>query len=235
MSSAILKAPPRRIRMAAHAATLGALLGVSLLGGCAVGPARVPGGPPVEDRSVPAGTQRSTTPAAVRAVPAKAPGRQGGAVAAPAEVLQTPQARPLEELVETPGTAPPPDSVAAPDTMVSAPTAPSSSKSGAVVALLDNAGAQSQRGRLESAAASLERALRIEPDNADVWYRLAVIRLLQGQDGQAEQLAMKSNALAGADASLRGRNWSLIAEARRRRGDTAGAQAAEAEARRHGH
>jgi len=227
MSSATLaNLPPRSYsaaRWVARAAAFGTLFGLLLLGGCAMGPARAPGGPPVEDRSTVAGAGHE---APVSAAP------PGGAVVAPAEVLPTPQATPLGE--PQPGASLEAEPVGPTTSIATPPPGASSSKSGAVVALLDNAGAQSQAGRLESAAASLERALRIEPDNADIWYRLAVIRLLQGQDSQAEQMAMKSNALAGTDASLRGRNWHLIAEARRRHGDAAGAQAAEAEAQRFG-
>ncbi len=100
----------------------------------------------------------------------------------------------------------------------------------AVVALLDSAGRQEQAGQLESAAATLERALRVAPRNGTVWYRLARVRLAQGQWQAAANLAAKSNSLAGADAGLRKLNWTLIAKARERLGDKAGARAARAQA-----
>lgn len=96
-----------------------------------------------------------------------------------------------------------------------------------MVALLDNAGQQARSGQLDASAATLERALRIEPDNAVIWNRLALVRLQQGRPDQAESLAAKSNALAGSDRELQVRNWRIIAQARRARGNNAGAQLAE--------
>lgn len=96
----------------------------------------------------------------------------------------------------------------------------------AVVALLDKAQRQESAGELPSAAASLERALRIDPQNAWTWYRLGVVRFRQGRLTQAEQFARKSDALAGTDAEVRARSWRLIALIRDRQGDPAGAGAA---------
>ena len=96
----------------------------------------------------------------------------------------------------------------------------------AVVALLETAERQQAEGQLASAAASLERALRIEPQSAWTWYRLAVVRFTQGRLEQAEQLARRSDALAGKDNEVRARNWRLIALIREHRGDQAGAKAA---------
>lgn len=104
-----------------------------------------------------------------------------------------------------------------------APPAPNS----AVVALLDNADQQSKSGRLDAAAAALERALRLEPRNAEVWSRLAEIRLQQGQLDQAASLAAKSNNLAGNNVSVLTRNWKTIAQARNRKGDLKGASEAQ--------
>jgi tetratricopeptide (TPR) repeat protein len=103
---------------------------------------------------------------------------------------------------------------------------PEPSRNAAVVALLDKAQAQSSAGQLEAADASLERALRIEPRNPFLWQELARVRLGQGQYRQAENLAAKSNALAGEDKRLRAENWRIIGQARSRRGDQKGAQAA---------
>ncbi len=65
-----------------------------------------------------------------------------------------------------------------------------------------------------AAAASLERALRIEPRNPVLWNRLARIRLEQGQYSRASSLAAKSNALAGNDQELKRNNSEIIARAR---------------------
>jgi tetratricopeptide (TPR) repeat protein len=90
--------------------------------------------------------------------------------------------------------------------------------SGAVLALLGNADDERLAGNHAMAAATLERALRIEPRNALVWHRLAEIRLQQGKPRRAESLAMKSNSLAGNDSVLRAKNRELIERARRQRG-----------------
>lgn len=101
----------------------------------------------------------------------------------------------------------------------------------AVVALLGQAENQANSGDLDAAAASLERAIRIEPRNPLLWYHLATVRLAQQEAGQAEQLAAKSNSLAAGNRVQQSRNWRLIARARQALGDTAGAGAAERRAR----
>lgn len=103
-------------------------------------------------------------------------------------------------------------------------------QSPAVVALLDNADRQAGSGKLDGAAAALERALRIEPRNAVLWQRLADIRLRQNQPGQAESLALKSNTLAVGDTATQAANWRIIAKARRQGGDTDGARQADGRA-----
>jgi tetratricopeptide (TPR) repeat protein len=97
----------------------------------------------------------------------------------------------------------------------------------AVLALLDRAEQQANAGELGSAAVTLERAIRIDSRNPVLWHHLASVRLAEGESAQAEQLAAKSNSLAPGNRPLQARNWQLIAEARRSRGDTAGARAAE--------
>ena len=109
-------------------------------------------------------------------------------------------------------------------------TAPARPPSPAVEALLAQALSASRNGDPAGAVSLLERAQRIEPRNALVWNRLALARLQQAQYAQAESLAQKSNLYAGGDAELRVRNWRLIAEARRKQGDTAGARDAERKA-----
>jgi hypothetical protein len=101
----------------------------------------------------------------------------------------------------------------------------------AVIALMQEAEADRTGGRLDNAAATLERAIRIQPRNPELWRQLAAIRLQQGQPGMAEDLAKKSNVLAKGNRLLTRQNWSLIAEARRLKGDMQGAADAEARAR----
>ncbi len=99
------------------------------------------------------------------------------------------------------------------------------------MALLDTAERQANDGDLEAAAASLERAIRIDPRNPTLWYHLATVRLSQGDAQSAEQLAVKSNSLSTGNNVQLARNWNLIARARRSQDDTAGAAEAEAKAR----
>ena len=96
----------------------------------------------------------------------------------------------------------------------------------AVAGLMDSARADTASGNLGGAAASLERALRIEPRNPRLWHELARVRLKQGQYAQAESVAARSNSWAGEDRLLRAENWRLIAQAREARGDAEGAKAA---------
>jgi cytochrome c-type biogenesis protein CcmH/NrfG len=87
----------------------------------------------------------------------------------------------------------------------------------AVAGLMDSARADTAAGRLPNAAATLERALRIEPRNARLWHELGQLRLRQRDYAQAESLAARSNTLAGSDADLRAANQRLIDDARARR------------------
>jgi len=83
-----------------------------------------------------------------------------------------------------------------------------------VLALLDQASKQEQSGSPEKAAATLERALRIEPRNARLWHRLAIIRFAQGKYTLAESLAAKSSTLAQGDWYLKQKNAELIDQVR---------------------
>ena len=96
----------------------------------------------------------------------------------------------------------------------------------AVLALMDTARTDIANGKLDAAVAPLERALRIEPRNPLLWQELARLRLQQGQYQQAEGMATRSNSWAGDNKTVRAENWRIIGEARLKRGDHQGAQAA---------
>jgi hypothetical protein len=100
---------------------------------------------------------------------------------------------------------------------------------GPVLALLTTAQQQQSSGDLNGASSSLERAQRIAPREPQVLYRLAEVSLAQGNAAQAEQLARRGLSYASGRASLQASLWALIAQARERQGDPAGA----AEARQH--
>lgn len=97
---------------------------------------------------------------------------------------------------------------------------------------MQEADAEAASGNLDNAASNLERAIRLQPRNAELWQRLAEVRLKQHQPGLAEDLAKKSNVLARSDVALTKKNWAIIAEARRKKGDATGAAEADAKANR---
>ena len=100
----------------------------------------------------------------------------------------------------------------------------------AVGALVSAANQNSHAGDLESAAASIERAIRIEPRNATLFYKLALLRLKQTKPRLAEDLAKKSALLAATDNLLKKHCWLLIAHAREIQQDFAGAKEARTKA-----
>ena len=100
----------------------------------------------------------------------------------------------------------------------------------AVTSLAQRAEQQRQSGDAGAAAATLERALRIQPQEAYLWNRLARVRLEQGMSDSAAKLATRSNALTGNEPALKTNNWEIIATARRQSGDIEGAVEAERKA-----
>lgn len=97
----------------------------------------------------------------------------------------------------------------------------------AVVALLIEAQRYGRIGDAGKAAANLERALRIEPENPWIWHRLAVLRLQQERWAEAITLAQKSNSLAPTHARrIHSGNWELIARAESGRGNEAASKQA---------
>lgn len=133
-----------------------------------------------------------------RSAPAPVVG-SGAASAESASGVQTAPATPLPDFRPLPRAA-------------EQPSAPASSP--AVVALLSGAERQRAGGELDAAVATLERALRIEPRNALLWHRLALIRFEQRRYALAADLAARSNSLPHANSSLREANRSLIRRAR---------------------
>ena len=102
---------------------------------------------------------------------------------------------------------------------------------GPVLALLTTAQQQQSGGDLNGAASSLERAQRIAPREPQVLYRLAEVRLAQGDAVQAEQFARRGLGYASGRPALQASLWGLIAKAREQRGDAAGAAQARERAR----
>lgn len=100
-----------------------------------------------------------------------------------------------------------------------------------VQALLTTAQQQRAQGDLNGAASSLERALRIAPQEPQVLYRLSEIRLMQGDAAQAEQLAQRGLSNSSGRPALQAGLWDLIAEARDKQGNSQGAAEARQKAR----
>ena len=86
---------------------------------------------------------------------------------------------------------------------------------------------QARSGDTAQAAATLERALRIEPENPLVWIELGRVRLGENNPAQADAMGRKALTLASGDAAAQSSAWRLIADALRARGDNGGAAEAE--------
>ena len=102
---------------------------------------------------------------------------------------------------------------------------------GPVLALLTTAQSQQGSGDFNGAASSLERAQRIAPREPQVLFRLAQVRLSQGDAPQAEQLARRALTYANGRPDLQAELWNTIAQARDKQGDSAGAALARQKAR----
>lgn len=102
---------------------------------------------------------------------------------------------------------------------------------GPVLALLSTAQQQQTSGDLNGASSSLERAQRIAPREPQVLYRLAQVRLSQGDSAQAEQLAQRALTYSSGRPDLQASLWTTIAQARQKQGDAAGAAAAQQKAK----
>jgi Tetratricopeptide repeat len=99
----------------------------------------------------------------------------------------------------------------------------------AASALVTQARTQAGGGEYGQAAATLERALRIEPGNPLLWIELGRVRLSENNAAQAEAMGRKALALATGDPAAQAAAWHLIADSLRARGRDP--EAAEAEGR----
>ncbi len=215
----------------------------SFLAGCAEfygsqPPAPVYGGQPKGPKSSPAPQKKAksdtskeivkTQPlkdfSAIRTEPLSSPTILQPPEPTPATPTQTEPA--TLEALEPSAPPPPPASELTPF----APIEPTVPLSPAVGALVSAANQNSKSGDLDSAAASIERAIRIEPRNATLFYKLALLRLQQSKPRLAEDLAKKSALLASTDNTLKKLCWLLIAHDSELQQDFAGAKEARAKA-----
>ncbi|WP_455911831.1 tetratricopeptide repeat protein [Pseudomonas putida] len=102
---------------------------------------------------------------------------------------------------------------------------------GPVLSLLTTAQQQQAGGDLNGASSSLERAQRVAPREPQVLYRLAQVRMAQGDAPQAEQFARRGLSLANGRPDLQANLWALIGDARAAQGDAAGAAQARQKAK----
>lgn len=94
-------------------------------------------------------------------------------------------------------------------------------------ALVSQAQTQLASKNFAVAASSIERALRIEPDNALLWIELGKVRHAEGNYVQAENMGRKALSMATNTPRAQSAAWSLIADAYRARGKNSEARDAQ--------
>jgi len=121
----------------------------------------------------------------------------------PAPTTAPPSAQPL----------PPPNvpqSVPPASQSSTAPSRPQSDASGASGALLAQARNERAAGSLAQATASIERALRLDPNNAELWVERGELALQTGNPAQAGTMARKALSLAGSYSTVSARAQRLL-------------------------
>jgi predicted Zn-dependent protease len=132
--------------------------------------------------------------------------------------------------------AQPPDQTAAPQVNASPaeplPSAPTRSftLNAASTALVAQAHTQLASSNFMMAASTIERALRIEPNNPLLWIEYAQVRMSEQNYSQAESLARKALMLANGDPRTQGNAWRMIANSLRAQNKSNEAQQAEVKA-----
>lgn len=97
----------------------------------------------------------------------------------------------------------------------------------AAASLIERADALMAEGNPDAALSQLERAQRISPRSAQVYFKLSEAYARTDNLGAAEQFTMKGLSLAGSNTSLQKAGWELLASIRRERGNVAGAEQAK--------
>jgi len=95
-------------------------------------------------------------------------------------------------------------------------------------ALVSQAQTQVATKNYAIAASSIERALRIEPDNPLLWIELGKVRFAEGNYGQAENMGRKAVSMSVNAPRAQSSAWKLIADSFRARGKNIEAQEAQA-------
>ena len=134
---------------------------------------------------------------------------------APVQVPPAPQSAGSVPEVET-LPAPPPEIPPAAEPLPPAPVR-ERTLNPAATTLVAQAQTQAAAGNYAVAAANLERALRIEPDSAQIWLEMGRLRQAEGNYPQAENMARKALSLATGDRRSQADAWRLIADSYRAR------------------
>jgi tetratricopeptide (TPR) repeat protein len=87
------------------------------------------------------------------------------------------------------------------------------------LAMHDQANSARLRGDFDTAIATLERAIRIDPDAPELWLLLSQVNLDAGDPAAAEQLARKALQFVGHRSNLEQQAWTLIDSAQRQLAD----------------
>ncbi|WP_417519433.1 tetratricopeptide repeat protein [Marinobacter sp.] len=97
----------------------------------------------------------------------------------------------------------------------------------AALSLVRDADNLLKNGDAQGAIVRLERAQRIAPRSAEIYFKLSEAYVAGNKLGPAEQFTLKGLSLAGNDTRLQRAGWLLLADIRRARGNVAGASQAE--------
>ncbi|QCF24925.1 hypothetical protein [Hydrocarboniclastica marina] len=97
----------------------------------------------------------------------------------------------------------------------------------AAASLVKQADQAFRAGSIDRGMAALQRAQRISPDAAVIYYKMAEGYVRSDELTRAEQFARKGVSLAGTDHRLQKSGWQLLSDIRRAQGNLAGAEAAE--------
>ena len=94
----------------------------------------------------------------------------------------------------------------------------------ASTALVSQAQSQRKRGDFPGATVSIERAMRIEPNNPLLWIEMGRLRMDQANFPQAESMGRKALSMSVGDDRTQSLAWQLIADSFKARGKNPQAQ-----------
>ena len=101
----------------------------------------------------------------------------------------------------------------------------------ASTALVSQAQSQRKRGDFPGATVSIERAMRIEPNNPLLWIEMGRLRMDQANFPQAESMGRRALSMAIGDDGTQAQAWDLIGDSLKARGKNPQAEEAFARAR----